>query len=103
MEKEGATALDLHHLRLTQGDHIAMPSDNSNVYPLREPVAELETFAIPGGGWLTTMSKETGAGFYASLWGPLPFAFGPVPPQTVTIFAYDPSGEIQKTNSHPSR
>jgi len=99
LEKEGATALDLQHLHLTQGDHIAMPSDNSNVYPLKEPVVELETFSIPGGGWLTTMNKEIGAGFYASLWGPLPFAFGVVPEQTVTIFAYDPSGEIQKAIS----
>jgi len=76
-----------------------MPSDNSNVYTLKEPVAELETFSIPGGGWLTTMNKQTGAGFYASMWRPLPFAFGLVPEQTVTIFAYDPSGEIQKAAS----
>lgn len=103
MEKKGATALDLQHLHLNQGDHIAMPSDNSNVYELKEPVAELETFSIPGGGWLTTMNKEIGAGFYASLWGPLPFAFGQVPQQTVTIFAYDPSGEIQKANSQKSQ
>jgi len=76
-----------------------MPSDNSNVYTLKEPVVELETFSIPGGGWLTTMNREIGAGFYASTLGTLPFAFGLVPPQTVTIFAYDPSGEIQKAIS----
>lgn len=99
MQQDGAAPLDLQHLQLTEGDHIAMPSDNSNVYPLKEPVAELETFAVPVTGLLSTMNKETGAGFYASLWGPLPFAFGSVPPQTVTIFAYDPSGEIGKTNS----
>ena len=29
----------------------------------------------------------------------VPFAFGRVPEQTVTIFAYDPSGEIQKAAS----
>jgi 4-amino-4-deoxy-L-arabinose transferase-like glycosyltransferase len=99
MEKYGASALDLQHLKLTQGDYIAMPSDNSNVYPLKEPVAELKTFSVPISGRLSTMNKETGAGFYASLWGPLPFAFGATPPQIVTVFAYDPSGEIQKTNS----
>jgi hypothetical protein len=98
MEKNGASALDLQHLELTQGDYIAMPSDNSNVYPLKEPVAELKTFAVPVSGWLSTMNKETGAGFYASLWGPLPFAWGATPPQIVTVFAYDPSGEIQKTD-----
>jgi hypothetical protein len=96
MEKEGATALDLQHIHFTPGDHIAIPSDNSNVYGLKEPVTELETFSIPGGGWLATMNKDTGAGFYASIWGPLPFAFGLVPQQTVRIFVYDPSEEIQK-------
>lgn len=99
MEKYGASALDLQHLELTQGDHIAMPSDNSNVYQLKEPVAELETLFVPVSGWMSTMNRETGAGFYASLWGPLPFAFGRIPPLTVTVFAYDPSGEIQKANS----
>jgi len=99
MERQGASALDLQHLELTQGDHIAMPSDNSNVYPFKEPVAELETISVPVKGWLSTMNRETGAGFYASLWGPLPFAFGPIPPLTVTMFAYDPSREVQKTNS----
>jgi hypothetical protein len=99
MEKNGASALDLQHLHLTQGDYIAMPSHNSNVYPLKEPVAELKTFSVPVSGWLSTMNKETGAGFHASLWGPLPFAFGATPPQIVTVFAYDPSGEIRGTNS----
>jgi len=27
-----------------------------------------------------------GAGFYASVWGPLPFAFGQVPPERVLVY-----------------
>ena len=96
MEKHGATPLDLKHLQLSSGDYIAMPSDNSNVYPLKEPVVELKTFSVPVRSWFSTMNRQTGAGFYASLWGPLPFAVGAVPPQIVTVFAYDPTGEIQK-------
>jgi hypothetical protein len=96
LQKEGDSPLDLPHLHLTQGDYIAIPSANANVYPLTEPVAELKTFMVPIRGSLSTMNGETGAGFYASAWGPLPFAFGKVPPQMVTVFAYDPSGEIQK-------
>ena len=96
MEKNGAMALDLQHLQLTEGDYIAMPSDNSNVYPLKEPVTELETFAVPVTGNLTIMNKETGAGFFASLWGPLPFAWGRSDAQSVTIFAYDPTGDVRK-------
>ena len=97
MQKNGATALDLQHLQLKQGDYIAMPSGNSNVYPLKEPVAQLETLSAPPFGSLATMDKQTGAGFYASMWGPLPFAFGRSSEQSVTIFAYDPTGEVQKT------
>jgi 4-amino-4-deoxy-L-arabinose transferase-like glycosyltransferase len=103
MEKDGATALDLQHIQLTQGDYIAMPSGNSNVYPLKEPVTELETFSAPPFGCLTTMDKQTGAGFYASLWGPLPFAFGSVTPQSVTVFAYDPTGEVEKAQKEAGK
>jgi hypothetical protein len=102
MEQDGATALDLQHLQLTQGDHIAMPSGNSNVYPLKEPVTELDTFSVPY-SFLTTMDKQSGAGFYASLWGPLPFAFGPGAAQIVTVFAYDPTGEVQKARDQPRK
>jgi hypothetical protein len=31
------------------------------------------------------MSQPLGAGFYASVWGPLPFAFGEVPPERYLI------------------
>ena len=101
LQKYGDTPLDLQHLQLTQGDYIAMPSANSNVYPLKERVAELKTFVVPVHGWLSTMNGEAGAGFYASAWGPLPFAFGRIPPQSVTVFAYDPSGEIEKAGANP--
>jgi len=96
MQQNGATALDLHKLAITEGDYIAVPSGNSNVYPLKEPIVELETFSIPPSGSLTTMNADAGAGFYASLWGPLPFAFGPNSGQSVTVFGYDPTGELLK-------
>jgi 4-amino-4-deoxy-L-arabinose transferase-like glycosyltransferase len=99
MEKNGASALDLQHLHLAQGDHIAMPSHNSNVYTLKETERELETFSVPVPGWLSTMNRDTKAGFYASLWGSLPFAFGRIPEQTVTMFVYDGSGEVQKADA----
>jgi hypothetical protein len=99
MEKSGATALDLQDVQLKQGDNIAMPSGNSNVYALKEPVTQLETMSAPAFGCLATMDKQTGAGFYASLWGPLPFAFGRGSDHSVTIFAYDSTGEVQKTRT----
>ncbi len=99
LQKYGDTPLDLPHPQFAQGDYIAMPSANANVYKLKEPVTELKTFSVPIHGRLSTMNWETGAGFYASVLGPLPFVFGTIPPQMVTVVGYDPSGEIQKTNS----
>jgi hypothetical protein len=96
MEKNGAVALDMQHLKLTAGDYIAMPSNNSNISPLNGPFTELETFSVPISGNLTTMNDQSGAGFYASVWGPLAFAWGPRVEQKVTILAYDPTGAMRK-------
>lgn len=94
MEKDGATPLDLQLLKrnasdLKPGDYIAMPSHNSNVYPLKQHVALQETILVPIPGGMTTMTA--GSGFYASLWGPLPFALGPGTALTVEVYLYDPS------------
>jgi hypothetical protein len=96
MEKGGATALDLQRLNrktgdLKAGDYIAMPSHNSNVYPLKEPVVQKETISVQIPGGITTMNPESGSGFYASRWGPLPFAISSGAAQTVDVFVYDPS------------
>jgi len=100
MEQNGATALDLQHLHLAEGDYVAMPNRNTNVQPLKEPVAEVASITVPvAGGGMSTMYKPAGSGFYASVIGPLPFAFGPEPEQEVKLFAYDPEGKLERTNA----
>lgn len=100
MEQGGATALDIQHLQLAEGDCIAMPDRNTNVKPLKGAVAELATITVPdGGGGMSTMYIPAGSGFYASVFGPLPFAFGSEPEQQVWLFAYDPEGKLQGTNA----
>jgi hypothetical protein len=32
------------------------------------------------------MSPRLGAGFYSDLYGPLPFAFGPAPPEVYRVY-----------------
>jgi hypothetical protein len=44
-----------------------------------------ESFEVPVCSWLTTMRAECGAGFYSDLWGPLPFVFGPTPPEQYEV------------------
>lgn len=98
MEQEGAIAFDFQQLNhrtapLKAGDYIAMPSHNTNVNPLKEPVVEQETIAVPILGGITTMDKPSGSGFYASIIGPLPFAIGRGPVQTVAVFKYEPTAK----------
>jgi 4-amino-4-deoxy-L-arabinose transferase-like glycosyltransferase len=80
MQERGAKPIDLKHLDFRLGDTVVTPANASNRLPARPRVASRnEGFELPVCSWLTTMRAECGAGFYADLWGPLPFVFGPVP------------------------
>jgi hypothetical protein len=91
MEAFGASALDFAHSPLKTGDALAIPANNTNILPPKpEVIASQETLAVAGPRLLTTMNKTTGAGFYASVWGPLPFVFGRVPPEVVFVYDFGP-------------
>jgi hypothetical protein len=91
MEALGASPLDEAHSLLKRGDTVAAPVNNTNFLPLKPDLAVLrELITVPGPYMLTTMKGEVGAGFYASLRGPLPFAFGFAPPEVVVVCALEP-------------
>jgi len=86
MEKRGAKPLDVRHPDFRLGDAVVTPVNASNRILTRPHVATMdESFEIPVCSWLTTMRAECGAGFYADLWGPLPFVFGPVPAERYDV------------------
>lgn len=85
MEARGARRLDFGGLVLQPGDRVAVPENGSNVIDLGDSVRTLERPEFPVGGWVATMSPARGAGFYAALRGPVPFAFGPVPPDVYAV------------------
>jgi 4-amino-4-deoxy-L-arabinose transferase-like glycosyltransferase len=94
MEKFGAHSLDEARSKLKRGDLIAASVNNANYLPLKSDLAVLrEIISVPGPRYLTTMRGEVGAGFYASVRGPLPFAFGLVPPETVAVCALEPDSK----------
>jgi len=79
LEHAGGTAWNYGSPRLAPGDFVIMPRNNSFVLSLPAEVSrkkEILTFPVPG--WMTTMNPGA-AGFHAASWGPVPFAFGPVP------------------------
>jgi 4-amino-4-deoxy-L-arabinose transferase-like glycosyltransferase len=91
MEKSGATAIDLASPRLEPGDTFVVPANNVDIFPPKPDTATPRgILPVPGPRLLTTCSLVTGAGFYdASAWEPLPFAFGPVPPEKVAVYDFE--------------
>ncbi len=87
MEQLGAKALDRADLRLSPNEAIVVPSDNSYLFPLpRGRVVPWFTYQSQAATELTTMSSPAGVGYYSDGWGPLPFAFGPVPAEPYQVF-----------------
>ncbi len=88
LEKLGAKAVAAKQSVPKQGDFLAIPLNNYNIYLPDETWTHLlEVLVINGPCWLTTANGEVGAGFHASVFGPLPFACGVVPPERVLVYA----------------
>ena len=87
MEMHGGKALDRKNSLIARGDRVVTPSNNTNVIPLPEDLFELiHVDRITPCSWLSTSNRLTGAGFYSSLYGPLPFVIDRVPSQEYSVF-----------------
>ena len=86
MEQQGARPIDQDRTMLAVGDVVVMPANNTALIGLPPGAArvaariELEPMPL-----VSTMRPHTDAGFYSDVWGPLPFAFGPVPSETYEV------------------
>jgi 4-amino-4-deoxy-L-arabinose transferase-like glycosyltransferase len=87
MKAGGLKEFDVYNTQLKPGDILANVDYNTVVLP-PDPaaVAKSEFIYASGPQFLTTMSPPVGAGFYSSIFGPLPFAFGHVSPQRVAVY-----------------
>jgi hypothetical protein len=82
-------------LEAKAGDLLAMPVNNANTQtPSAKQFTWAEEVSVQGPQWLTTLNAQVGAGFYVSSWGPLPFSFLDVPPETVRIYHLTSAAEI---------
>jgi hypothetical protein len=87
MQQWRAKPLDSEQHGLVPGDVLIVPVNNTNVSrkPAAPRIASFEEtkyaqfFAI-------SMSREVGAGFYSSRWGPLPWEVAAVPPERYLVF-----------------
>ena len=80
MMKGRGQPLDILRSNPQAGDLLVMPINNATVdvpqMAFTQPLVRLQA---AGPSWVATVSQETGAGFYSSIWGPLPYGFGRVP------------------------
>jgi len=82
MQAFGARPADAVSGGFHEGDFLVIPENNTNMFG-PPPGFDLtgRVFEIEAEHHISTMRQELGAGFYASVWGALPFAIGKVPPE----------------------
>ncbi len=86
-EGQGGHAIDVREFRPKVGDIVVQPINNSNVYNLPENFAkriEVIDYKVPT--IVATMNRRAGAGFYADIFGILPFSFGAPGPESYYIY-----------------
>jgi len=103
----GVVPVDFYQFEGKAGDLAIYPGNNSNVEPDKPSVPlpnvkpeeqppwprvepELYSLNVVPCRWLATMDPSVGAGFYAEVWGPLPFAFGKVRPAHFSVVELAP-------------
>jgi hypothetical protein len=87
MQAEGMKQFDVYQTRLEPGSLLVNADYNTLVLPPEtNAVAASEFIYATGPQFLTTMNPPAGAGFYSSIFGPLPFAFGRVAPERVVVY-----------------
>jgi hypothetical protein len=94
MSQAGVEPLDFYRYQRKPGDLVVYPGNNTNldsrVPPgpwVRSPYFELEMLPC---SWLATMDESVGAGFYAAVFGPLPYAFGKGQPARYQVMELAP-------------
>jgi 4-amino-4-deoxy-L-arabinose transferase-like glycosyltransferase len=87
LEQRGYPPVDVTRTKFAKGDIVVSPDNNTNTFtPAPGRLRQIYALNLQASRWITTMSLEAGAGFFAEVWGPLPFAFGKVPPERYDFF-----------------
>ncbi len=90
MESLKGVAIDFQNTEnISVGDLLVVPVNNTNTTRGMIPeniAAPLPELQFTASRWLSTMNSAVGAGFYAELWGPLPYAFGAAQPERYRIY-----------------
>jgi 4-amino-4-deoxy-L-arabinose transferase-like glycosyltransferase len=83
MQQLGTRAADIRKSPFRAGDIVIIPENATNSFgpPPGFMLGDTTVTNFDLRGSLATMSQPAGAGFYSSVWGPLPFTFAKLPPE----------------------
>ena len=89
MMRHGIESMEISRTAFKPGDLLAVPviAARANLPPEDIAPRSYEVLA-PKLKWAATMSHHVGAGFYASNFGPLPYVFGKVAPESVGVYEF---------------
>jgi hypothetical protein len=85
MEEIGGKPVDFQHFQPAKGDIVVIPESNTNVMTLPAAWPVERVIEVPSARLISTMNYQLGAGFYADVFGLLPFVISPVGPERFTI------------------
>ncbi|MDR3455860.1 MAG: glycosyltransferase family 39 protein [Verrucomicrobiae bacterium] len=94
MNAAGAAAVDFNEAKRSgiPGEVIVIPEQNTNIrLPSATNAVLLDVFKVAVPARVAVWSRTLGAGFYDAGYGPLPFAFGTLPPETVFVYSPVPA------------
>jgi len=81
MQQFRARPVEYDKFAFQTGDQVVIPENTTSTFPVPpQSVAAQQILQFDPRAYAATMGL--GAGFYSSVWGPLPFSFGRVPPES---------------------
>ncbi len=87
MELQGGKPLKYANTRLSRGEILIIPWNNTGNQPLRSEIApQVEKITLTPYPWTTCMNYIAGAGFYSDIFGPLPYVFTTVRDEVYSIY-----------------
>ena len=100
MDLLGGEAIDAAQTVPTAFDLVVVPRNNSNQVHLKSGIP-IGTLSKPITINATTMQPDVGAGFYSSVWGPMPYVFAPVPDDQYDLYQFSGLVRPEQTESLP--
>lgn len=90
-QQSGLLPVDFTASAAGAGDAVAAATNTPNVNHLPPAVfTNIFHTTVPVGAWASTMNGNTGAGFYSTIWGPLPYALGQPPAEKWGVWMVRP-------------